>query len=277
MLTPQRIVKFRSLRYVCGGQKVLGEMRDMAQGEPQGDLLNDPGVRGWIPQCAGAICGAERTKGLLDLSVVLVVGRIGNVLTQEKPPGQIEESDPDASERLSHAITEQTDPGIERDERPAPDDVREVRELVFIDVRRIVPRSAPSRVGLLARIPVCLRVGVKEATDVVKEVRIAINVERACRAERRMFQRQELVKRRTQGECVASHVKLTKKLTIVAEILNGDIVGSGLPEKPGCRAVEEKQVDADIAIVAPQTAKTRDALPLTRRFRRIRDRVIHDA
>jgi hypothetical protein len=47
-----------------------------------------------------------------------------------------------------------------------------------------------------------------------------------------MFQRQELVKRRAQRECLASHMKLVEKLSIVAEILDRDVVGRGLAEKP---------------------------------------------
>jgi hypothetical protein len=72
-------------------------------------------------------------------------------------------------------------------------------------------------------------------------------------------------------------MKLVEKLPIVAEILDSDALCSSLGEEIGCRAVEDKKMDADVTIVAAQTANTFQALALARGFWRIRNRVIDDA
>ena len=235
----------------------------VAERHPQGDLVEDPAVRGWIRKGARerVRCRERERLGRAEELAVAGGGAADRVLRrpQREAPGVVDEQRLVGRERRDDAAAEQHDPEVERRDRDRSLVVREPGEERLVDEGAVRLVLVAGGVDLLAGRDVRVLVAVEEPLDVLEEDRVAVEVERLMRAGRgELAEVQEAVQQRVARQRrPAGGAQLGEPLLVRALLVEHQPVGAADGGEPGGRAAVEEHDRGDARVVLAQRGGAR--------------------
>ncbi len=255
----------------------MGQPRNPPEGQPEGDLIQDPGI--------------ARGKGQAAASVFLVCmpadqagnGRLGRgaqgrgvLLAEQQPPGVREEVAGEGAEMVPGPAVEHEDTGVVgRDRLQAFSPLHPMKHR-FVEVGPIVAVVAAAAAGLLPGVEMMALVALEQPVHVIEEEGVAVEEQDLPRRlGRTQAQGSHLVQRRIADERLRGGPgQIGEAGRVVAAVDHTDAVALSFGKGArGERAIHEQE-DRDIAVVPAEAADALHPLPLAGRAAHRRQRVV---